>query len=235
MWLEKTLWGYVAQSRQADEILIADDGSTPQTADLVRQYARYLPLRHIWQDDRSFNKTKVLNKAVQNAKSDYLVFTDQDCLPRRDFLYAHEHYAHKGCFLSGGYFRLPMDISLEITDDDIASGMAFRLCWLRAHGLRRSVRCLKLIQNSLFSKIINHIKPICATLNGMNSSGWRRDIISVNGFDERAQYDDAFVEMAYHIKNSEIHILSPEGIFPVLRLYQADLYEKICILLHVVL
>ncbi|MCI6200920.1 MAG: glycosyltransferase, partial [Paraprevotella sp.] len=26
-WLEKTLWGYMAQTRKADEIIIADDGS----------------------------------------------------------------------------------------------------------------------------------------------------------------------------------------------------------------
>lgn len=204
LWLEKTLWGYMAQTRQADEIIIADDGSTGETAALVRQYAKYLPLHHVWQEDKGFRKTRILNKAILTAKSEYLVFTDQDCIPRRDFLAAHEHYARRGRFLSGGYFKLPMDISLQIIDDDIASGMAFRLRWLRAHGLKWSIKCLKLIQNPLFSKIMNHLTPTRATWNGMNSSGWREDIISVNGFDERMQYGGEDREMGERLINSGI-------------------------------
>lgn len=194
----------MAQTRQADEIIIADDGSTAETSALVRQYAKYLPLRHVWQEDKGFRKTRILNKAILTAKSEYLVFTDQDCIPRRDFLAAHEHYARRGRFLSGGYFKLPMDISLQIIDDDIASGMAFRLRWLRAHGLKWSIKCLKLIQNPLFSKIMNHLTPTRATWNGMNSSGWREDIISVNGFDERMQYGGEDREMGERLINSGI-------------------------------
>lgn len=222
LWLEKTLWGYMAQTRQADEIIIADDGSTAETAALVRQYAKYLPLRHVWQAGKGFRKTRILNKAIMSAKSDYLVFTDQDCIPRSDFLAAHEHNARKGCFLSGGYFKLPMDISLQIIDDDIASGMAFRLRWLRTHGLKWSIKCLKLIQNPLFSKIMNRLTPTSATWNGMNSSGWREDIISVNGFDERMQYGYAFKELACRLSNAGKYARYHNCDIVVLRLYDSN-------------
>lgn len=80
-WLEKTLWGYVCQERKADEIIIADDGSGPETARLIEQYARQLPIKHVWHEDKGFRKTVILNKALRVAESDYLVFTDQIVCP----------------------------------------------------------------------------------------------------------------------------------------------------------
>ena len=80
-WLEKTLWGYTAQTRPADEIIIADDGSRPETAELIRSFEKRLPVRHVWHEDKGFRKTIILNKALAMATADYLVFTDQDCVP----------------------------------------------------------------------------------------------------------------------------------------------------------
>ena len=129
-WLEKTLLGYMSQSCKADEIIIADDGSTDDTRKLIERYSTHLPIIHVWHEDNGFRKTEILNKAISAATADYLIFTDQDCIPRRDFIETHRRYAREGYFLSGGYFKLPMDISRDITPDDIASGRAFDLKWL---------------------------------------------------------------------------------------------------------
>ena len=134
-WLEKTLWGYMCQQRMADEIIIADDGSASETAKLIKTFAAKLPIKHVWHEDQGFRKTKILNEALRVAESQYLVFTDQDCIPRADFLATHERLAQKGCFLSGGYFKLPMALSQAITQADVESQRAFSLAWLRAHGL----------------------------------------------------------------------------------------------------
>ncbi len=203
-WLEKTLWGYEAQTRRADEIIVADDGSRPETADLIRRFEGVLPIRHVWHEDRGFRKTTILNKALTVAQSDYLVFTDQDCVPRHDFLATHERMAQPGRFLSGGYFKLPMDISQQLTHDDIQSGRAFHLAWLRAQGLKRSFKCTKLVQNASFTWLMNHITPTHATWNGMNSSGWRTDILAANGFDERMQYGGEDRELGERLTNAGI-------------------------------
>ncbi len=204
-WLEKTLWGYEAQTRPADEIIIADDGSGPETAALIRRFEGVLPIRHVWQEDRGFRKTAILNKALNHAESIYLVFTDQDCVPRPDFLATHERLARRGHFLSGGYFKLPMDISRQLTRDDILSGRAFHLSWLKEQGLERSFKWTKLIGNPAFAWLMNHITPTHATWNGMNSSGWRDDLLEANGFDERMQYGGEDRELGERLANAGIH------------------------------
>lgn len=203
-WLEKTLWGYHCQLRKADEIIVADDGSSEETRTLLERYKQMLPIQHIWHKDDGFRKTVILNKAIQASTGDYLVFTDQDCIPRADFLLVHERYARKGCFLSGGYFKLPMDISLSISRKDIECQEAFSLKWLFAHGLRRTFKCTKLIQCPSFSTFMNRITPAHATWNGMNSSGWRSDILRAKGFDERMKYGGEDRELGERLMNAGI-------------------------------
>lgn len=203
-WLEKTLWGYEMQTRRADEIIVADDGSGPETADLIRRFEGVLPIRHVWHEDRGFRKTTILNRALRMAESDYIVVTDQDCVPRSDFLATHERMAQQGRFLSGGYFKLPMDISLQLTRNDITSGQAFSLSWLRRQGLKWSFKCTKLFGNAAFAGFMNHITPTHATWNGMNSSGWRADLLAANGFDERMQYGGEDRELGERLTNAGI-------------------------------
>ena len=142
-WLEKTLWGYMFQTVMPDEIIIADDGSGEDTRRLIDSYCDKLPLVHVWHEDNGFRKTVILNKAIQKATADYLIFTDQDCIPRRDFVETHATYTEKGYFLSGGYFKLPMDISERLGYDDIKDGRAFCLKWLRSNGLKSTFKCTK--------------------------------------------------------------------------------------------
>lgn len=203
-WLEKTLWSYQAQSRKADEIIIADDGSRDDTRQLIEQMKAFLPIQHVWHEDKGFRKTKILNDALKIATADYLIFTDQDCVARPDFIATHEQYAQKGYILSGGYFKLPMDISEMLTRDDIMSGRAFQLRWLLRQGMKRTFKCTKLIGKPWFSVLMNHITPTHATWNGMNSSGWRKDILEVNGFDERMQYGGEDREMGERLFNKGI-------------------------------
>lgn len=194
-WLEKTLWGYLCQDRMADEIIIADDGSGEETRMLIERYKKLLPIKHVWHEDDGFRKTVILNKAIVAATADYLVFTDQDCVPRHDFLAIHDLMAKKGFFLSGGYFKLPMSISKALLEEDVRSRQAFSLAWLKKQGLPFNFKCTKLVQKKWFTQLMNKITPTKATWNGMNSSGWREDILAVNGFDERMQYGGEDREM----------------------------------------
>ncbi|MDR1678755.1 MAG: glycosyltransferase family 2 protein [Prevotellaceae bacterium] len=201
-WLEKVLWGYCNQTKKPDEIVIADDGSREETRFLIESFEEKLPIKHVWHEDRGFQKSQILNKALVVATADYLIFTDQDCIPREDFVEMHAHFAEQGYLLSGGYFKLPMDISLKINEKDIISGNVFSLKWLKTQGLKCSFKCTKLFRNRAFAAFMNFVTPTRATWNGMNSSGWRDDMLKINGFNEQMQYggqDREFGERLFNL------------------------------------
>jgi len=190
LWLEKTLWGYENQSFSNFEIIIADDGSGEETKNLITQFKErgILNISHVWQPDNGFRKSEILNKAILASNAEYLIFTDQDCIPRKDFVQTHLNYAKHGYILSGGYFKLPLNISQGITNEDVVCEQAFDLRWLRKQGLEKSFKNTKLSRCKSFCNFMNSITPANASWNGCNSSGWKEDMIKINGFNEDMQY-----------------------------------------------
>ncbi|MCW8109953.1 glycosyltransferase family 2 protein [Alteromonas ponticola] len=202
-WMEKTLWGLHYQTFQDFEIIIADDGSTHETQQRIAEFeqASQRNIKHVWQPDDGFQKTRILNKALMEAEGDYVVFTDGDCIMRNDFLAVHDHYREPGYFLSGGYFKLPMSTSKAITRDDIANGRPFDVNWLVANGLKKTHKTMKLTANGWKAKLLNTLTPTNASWNGHNASGWIKDIFAVNGFDERMQYGGEDRELGERLLN----------------------------------
>lgn len=205
-WLAKVLLGYQHQRFTDFEVVIADDGSDERTKQLIDQLRDQLPytIKHLWHEDDGFRKTIILNKAIRASVANYLLFTDGDCIPRADFLEKHLLLRQPGYFLSGGYYKLPADISTAITPADIATQACFQLDWLLAKGLKKSIKNHKLTANGAKERWLNLITPTSATWNGMNSSGWRKDILAVNGFDERMQYGGEDREMGERMINAGI-------------------------------
>ena len=71
------------------DIIIADDGSTDETKQLIETEKQDYPvsIEHIWHADNGFQKCHILNKAIAACRdSDYLIFTDDDCIPFPDFV-----------------------------------------------------------------------------------------------------------------------------------------------------
>lgn len=202
-WLEKVLWSYSVQTFKDFEIIIADDGSTGETQNLINffQQNTSLNIKHIWQKDKGFRKCRILNKAIIAAENDYLVFSDGDCVPRKDFLQVHHDQSEKGRFLSGGYHKLPMSTSKAITKQDILSGRCFELSWLKDNGLPATYKNKKLTASYSEANWLNKLTPTKCNFKGSNASCWKKDAIAINGFDERMQWGGLDREFGVRLKN----------------------------------
>ncbi len=202
-WLEKTIWGYSAQSDRDFELVIADDGSADATRTLIQRLHQEtgLIIRHVWHDDQGFRKCTILNRAIIEATGDYLIFSDGDCIPRRDFVAIHRRHAQFGYFLSGGYFKLPMALSRAITRNDILEHRATNVGWLRQHGLPWNRKLTKLAAPYWLATLCDVFTTTKASWNGHNASGWKADIVRVNGFDERMEWGAEDREMGERLMN----------------------------------
>lgn len=203
-WLEKSLWGFARQTYADFEIIVADDGSDDTTRDRIESVTEDtgLNVQHVWHEDRGFRKCTILNKAIEASRGEYLIFTDGDCIPRADFVATHLRHSKPNHFLSGGYYKLPMDISLALNRDDIDEQQAFSYSWLRQQGLRSGKKSSKLRVGPKFSKFMNAITTTKPTWNGHNASCNKTDIVAVNGFDERMVYGAEDRELGERLCNS---------------------------------
>ena len=202
-WLKKVLIGYEQQSFKNFEIIIADDGSTVETKAVIEQFKAdsNVTIKHVWQEDKGFRKTRILNKAIKETKTSYLIFTDGDCIPRADFVETHLKLKKPNCFLSGGYFKLPMHISELISEEDIKSQRCFDKDWLLKQGLKKSFKINKLKASGFKEQFLNTMTPTKATFDGMNVSVWKNDVVEVNGFDERMAYGGEDRELGERLMN----------------------------------
>lgn len=202
-WLKKVLWGFNCQIFKDFEVVVADDGSGPKTRELLESMSKevFYKIVHVWQEDDGFQKSRILNKAVVACRAPYIIMTDGDCIPREDFVEVHYINKEEGYFISGGYYMLPMNISKLITLKDIEQQHCFNIQWLKEQGVPKTFKNNKLTASGFISKLLNTFTPTNASWNGHNSSGWKKDIVNVNGFDERMQYGGQDRELGERLFN----------------------------------
>jgi len=202
-WLKKVLWGFNCQTFTNFEVVVADDGSGPATRQLLEHMRQevFFNIEHVWQEDEGFQKSRILNKAVLACHAEYIIMTDGDCIPREDFVEVHYINKVKGYFISGGYYMLPMNISKLISREDIVKQRCFNIHWLKDKGIPKTFKNNKLTSRGIISKLFNTFTPTNASWNGHNSSGWKKDILNVNGFDERMQYGGQDRELGERLFN----------------------------------
>ncbi len=201
--LRKVLWSYSVQTYKNFEIVIADDGSGQSTENLVNEFKKEfkMPLTHVWQEDHGFQKSKILNKAIVSTNSEYIIFSDGDCIARSDFVEQHIKNRRRNHFLSGGYNKLNAKLSSLIEKEEIINQKCFDIKWLKKQGLPSSFKNNKITSKGWKARFLNRITPTIPTWNGHNSSGWKDDILKVNGFDERMQYGGQDREMGERLIN----------------------------------
>lgn len=206
-WLERALWGYACQNHHDFELIIADDGSDAPTATLIERMAGQVPfpLQHVRHEDRGFRKCTILNRGIEAARTEYLIFSDGDCVPRADFVSQHLRLREPGRYLGGGYCKLPLALSEKIEHDVIRNGLHCDWDWLIAQGLPRGKRSLKLWARAGWrERLLNALTPTPPRWAGNNASGWKSDLVAVNGFDERMTYGGEDLELGERLTNAGV-------------------------------
>lgn len=205
-WLNKVLWGFAVQSEQDFEIIVADDGSGEETRRIIEKFIQNssFPVKHIWHEDKGYQKCQILNKAIVASESNYLIFTDGDCIPHPDFVKNHIELSEKNKFLSGGYFKLTMNVSKKISLKNIKDKLATRPMWLLQNGTPFTFRILKLASHRFWGGLLDTLTTTRATWNGHSSSTWKDLIIQINGFDERMLYGGQDREFGERLVNMGI-------------------------------
>ena len=109
--LDAVLRSLAEQTYRRFEIVVADDGSGPDTHALVARQAEDLGPRvqHVRQEDRGYRLAAIRNRAVAATEQPYLIFLDGDCLVRPDYVGRHARLAEAGRFVPGSRVRLDPD------------------------------------------------------------------------------------------------------------------------------
>jgi len=68
-------------------------------------------------------------------------------------------------------------------------------------GLKTSFKVLKLTKIQFVANFMNWITPTKKSWNGHNSSGWKTDIIAINGYNHDMQYGGLDREMGERLFN----------------------------------
>lgn len=182
--LDAVLRSLARQSDANFEVLIADDGSRPDTAAVVTQWQGRIGRRlvHVWHPDDGFRLAEIRNRAILLADGAYCIFLDGDCLARGNFVAAHRALAERGWFVTGNRVLLSRALTERVLSENLEAERWTATQWLRArrsHGINRMAPLLSLPTGPL--------RKIQARAwrgaRGANIAVWRSDLIAVDGFD----------------------------------------------------
>ena len=175
--LALSLRSALAQELLPLEIIVADDGSGPDTAEVVAriQARARVPVVHCWQQDRGFRLARSRNRAIARARGDYIVLIDGDILLEKHFLLDHCKFARQGYFVQGTRVLLTRELSEEILrSGEFESGFCARRVENRKNCFRSNVLARLF---SFRSRRIGGIKTC-------NFAFWKQDAVAINGFNE---------------------------------------------------
>jgi glycosyltransferase involved in cell wall biosynthesis len=166
------------QTLLPDEVIIADDGSTDETRNLISKYQHDFPVPvvHVWQPDEGFQLAKIRNKAIAAAHHEYIVQIDGDLVLNRHFIEDHVSFRKKNTFVSGSRVIMNKELSASII------GAENTKIHLTSKGLLNVFNGFRI---SILTKLMEGYKHAdIYYLRGCNMAFWRSDLVKINGYNE---------------------------------------------------
>ena len=186
------------QKKQPDELIITDDGSSQKVLDFIGDLIpkAQFKVKHIYQEDKGFRKTRALNNGVRNSIGDLLIFCDQDLIFGEEYIETIAKNIKNDIFLMGRAHHITeaeksiilSDINKIATYNEIVQKIPSKYIEtikkiLKEDKKRRLLKTFKLAKRGI-------------RLVGMSYALMKDSYIKVNGYDENyigwGQEDDDF-------------------------------------------
>ncbi len=182
--LDAALRALARQSDRDFEIVLADDGSRPDTARVIASWKARLPvpLKHVRHEHQGFRGGEIRNRGIAASDGEICIFLDGDCLAAADFIAAHRRLHEAGWFVTGNRILL----SRELTDAVLARGLEPET-WNFSALLRQRLR-------GGINRLLPTLRLPLGPVRKLNGESWegaqtcnlavaRRDLDRIDGFD----------------------------------------------------
>ncbi|GAE82615.1 glycosyltransferase family 2 protein [Bacteroides reticulotermitis] len=177
--LNLCLQSVLSQSILPDEIIIADDGSRSDTAELINNISQQqssVPIIHVWQEDNGFRLTQIRNKAIAKSSKEYILQIDGDVILHKDFIKDHIRFARIGSFVSGSRVTVEKEMTNKLLKtQDFNLSLYSKGIHNRLNGIH--LPFLSFLQEKYRRNDILYVR-------GCNMAFWREDLLKVNGYNE---------------------------------------------------
>jgi glycosyltransferase involved in cell wall biosynthesis len=175
--LELIFIGLSKQSNMDFEVIVAEDNDLATTqayiSDARQRFA--FPILHVFHPDDGFRKCEVLNKAIAASTSDYLIFTDGDCIPHKHLIAQYLGSKNENLVLFGRRVMLSESFTNKVYKD--SKQLFSPLKWIRF--IKYS--CEELVAG-LYMPFIPPKKK--DGIWGCNWATHKKNVVAINGFDE---------------------------------------------------
>jgi GT2 family glycosyltransferase len=169
----------VQRTTRQIEVIIADDGSTDETPQVVRAFAEQAPFRvqFITHPHTEFHAARCRNDGARHSTAPHLLFTDGDCVLPPDHVEQHLRAARPGVVTCSYCVRLDHGVSQHLTLEAIRGGKFMQ--WAPADELNK---LRQMHFKSICYSLIRH--PTKPALRSTNFAMGRAEYERINGFDE---------------------------------------------------
>jgi glycosyltransferase involved in cell wall biosynthesis len=165
------------QTERPLEVLVADDGSGPETRALIERERANYPVRivHCWHEDRGFRAGAIRNQAIARARGDYVLQIDGDILLHPGAVAAHRTFARPGSFVQGSRALLNQPLTARLlAGERVALGPL-------TPGLENRVNAVHV---PWLAPLSGGTRDTVERIRGCHIAFWRDDLLRVNGYDE---------------------------------------------------
>jgi glycosyltransferase involved in cell wall biosynthesis len=196
--LELVLKSILTQTVFPTEIIVADDGSTIETKNLINCYQSKfkVPLIHVYHEDIGFRLSEIRNKALKQSIGDYIIQIDGDVILHAYFIEDHLKIAKKNYFVRGSRIKMNETLSIKCLANKTTKISFF------SAGIKNRTNGLRL---PLLTKLLLYKREDKLKMLGCNMAFWRKDIFKINGYNNNLKgwgYEDS--ELAARLINCNL-------------------------------